>query len=99
MLQTVPSLAMFVFMIPLFGIGAAPAIAALFLYSLLPIVRNTHAGLTGIAPELRESAAALGPAAAGAPAAHRVAAGDCARSWPASRPPPSSTSARRRWAR
>ncbi len=59
-LQTVPSLAMFVFMIPLFGIGAAPAIAALFLYSLLPIVRNTHAGLTGIAPELRESAAALG---------------------------------------
>lgn len=59
-LQTIPSLAMLVFMIPLFGIGAAPAIAALFLYSLLPIVRNTHAGLTGIAPELRESAAALG---------------------------------------
>ncbi|MEO7325927.1 MAG: glycine betaine ABC transporter substrate-binding protein, partial [Dokdonella sp.] len=59
-LQTVPSLAMFVFMIPLFGIGASPAIAALFLYSLLPIVRNTHAGLVGIAPELRESAAALG---------------------------------------
>ncbi|MDO1527440.1 glycine betaine ABC transporter substrate-binding protein [Fulvimonas sp. R45] len=59
-LQTVPSLAMFVFMIPLFGIGAGPAIAALFLYSLLPIVRNTHAGLAGIAPELRESAAALG---------------------------------------
>ncbi len=59
-LQTVPSLAMFVFMIPLFGIGAAPAIAALFLYSLLPIVRNTHAGLTGIAPNLIESAAALG---------------------------------------
>lgn len=59
-LQTVPSLALFVFMIPLFGIGAAPAIAALFLYSLLPIVRNTHAGLVGIAPDLRESAAALG---------------------------------------
>jgi len=59
-LQTVPSLAMFVFMIPLFGIGTWPAIAALFLYSLLPIVRNTHAGLVGIAPELRESAAALG---------------------------------------
>ncbi len=60
MLQTVPSLAMFVFMIPLFGIGTWPAIAALFMYSLLPIVRNTHAGLVGIAPELRESAAALG---------------------------------------
>jgi osmoprotectant transport system permease protein len=59
-LQTVPSLAMFVFMIPLFGIGAWPAVAALFLYSLLPIVRNTHAGLVGIAPELRESAAAMG---------------------------------------
>ena len=37
-----------------------PASAALFLYSLLPIVRNTHAGLTGIPLELRESAAALG---------------------------------------
>jgi osmoprotectant transport system permease protein len=59
-LQTVPSLALFVFMIPLFGIGAEPAIAALFLYSLLPIVRNTHAGLTGIQPSLLESAAALG---------------------------------------
>jgi osmoprotectant transport system permease protein len=60
LLQTLPSLAVFVFMIPLFGIGAKPAIAALFLYSLLPIVRNTHAGLTGIALELRETAAALG---------------------------------------
>lgn len=59
-LQTVPSLAMFVFMIPFFGIGAKPAIAALFLYSLLPIVRNTHAGLAGIEPSLLESAAALG---------------------------------------
>jgi osmoprotectant transport system permease protein len=59
-LQTVPSLAMFVFMIPLFGIGTWPAVAALFFYSLLPIVRNTYAGLTGIAPELLESAAALG---------------------------------------
>lgn len=58
--QTVPSLALLVFMIPLLGIGARPAIAALFLYGLLPIVRNTHTGLTGIAPELRESAEALG---------------------------------------
>ena len=58
--QTVPSLALLVFMIPLLGIGARPAIAALFLYGLLPIVRSTHAGLVGIAPELRESAAALG---------------------------------------
>ncbi|MEO6263768.1 MAG: glycine betaine ABC transporter substrate-binding protein [Luteimonas sp.] len=59
-LQTLPSLAVFVFMIPLFWIGAKPAIAALFLYSLLPIVRNTHAGLTGIPLELRETAAAIG---------------------------------------
>ena len=58
--QTVPSLALLVFMIPLLGIGARPAVAALFLYGLLPIVRNTHAGLVGLAPELRESAEALG---------------------------------------
>ncbi len=59
-LQTIPSLALLVFMIPVLGIGAPPALAALFLYSLLPIVRNTHAGLTGIPPDLSESAAALG---------------------------------------
>ncbi len=58
--QTVPSLALLVFMIPLLGIGSAPAIAALFLYSLLPIVRNTHAGLVDIPEPLRESAEALG---------------------------------------
>ncbi len=59
-LQTVPALAMLVFMIPLFGIGAAPAIATLFLYSLLPIVRNTLTGLTSIPDALEESAASLG---------------------------------------
>ena len=59
-LQTIPSLALFVFMIPLLGIGGPPALVALFLYSLLPIVRNTHAGLTGIDPALVESADALG---------------------------------------
>jgi len=58
--QTIPSLALLVFMIPLLGIGALPAMVALFLYSLLPIVRNTHAGLTNIPPSLRESAEALG---------------------------------------
>jgi osmoprotectant transport system permease protein len=64
-IQTLPTLALLVFMIPLFGIGAVPAVAALFLYSLLPIVRNTHAGLTGIADSVRESARALGlPSAA-----------------------------------
>jgi osmoprotectant transport system permease protein len=58
--QTIPSLALFVFMIPVLGIGARPAIVALFLYSLLPIVRNTHAGIVGIPAEMIESAAALG---------------------------------------
>ena len=59
-IQTVPSLALLVFMIPLLGIGALPAMVALFLYSLLPIVRNTHAGLLSIPPALAESADALG---------------------------------------
>ncbi|MBI1397788.1 MAG: ABC transporter permease subunit [Betaproteobacteria bacterium] len=59
--QTIPSLALLALLIPLLGmIGTIPAIVALFLYSLLPIVRNTHAGLTGIAPNLLESARALG---------------------------------------
>jgi len=57
--QTIPSLALLVLLLPLLGIGARPAIAALFLYSLLPILRNTHAGLVGIAPELRDAAASL----------------------------------------
>ncbi len=59
-IQTIPSLALFVFMIPLLGIGGPPAIVALFLYSLLPIVRNTHAGLRGIDSGIVESAAAIG---------------------------------------
>lgn len=59
-LQTIPSLALLVFMIPLFGVGSIPAMFALFVYSLLPIVRNTYAGLRGISPELIESAEAIG---------------------------------------
>ncbi len=59
-LQTIPSLALLVFMIPLLGLGGWPTIGALFLYSLLPIVRNTYAGLKDIPPTLRESAEALG---------------------------------------
>ena len=66
MLQTIPSLALLAFLITLMGtIGTAPAIIALFLYALLPIVHNTHSGLIDIAAPLRESAQALGlPAAA-----------------------------------
>lgn len=59
-IQTIPSLALFVFMIPLLGIGGPPAIVALFLYSLLPIIRNTHAGLKDIPHAIVESAQALG---------------------------------------
>ena len=59
-IQTIPSLALLAFMIPLFGIGKWPAIVALFLYALLPIVANTHAGLAAIARPVRESAEALG---------------------------------------
>jgi osmoprotectant transport system substrate-binding protein/osmoprotectant transport system permease protein len=60
MIYTIPALALLVFMIPVLGIGGPPAVVALFLYSLLPIVRNTHTGLTGIPLPLRESASALG---------------------------------------
>ncbi|MDB5325621.1 MAG: glycine betaine/L-proline transporter permease and substrate-binding protein [Phycisphaerales bacterium] len=67
-IYTIPSLALLALMIPLpylGGIGNVPAITALFLYSLLPIVRNTHAGLAGIPTGLRESARVLGlPASA-----------------------------------
>ena len=59
-IQTIPSLALLVFMIPLLGIGGPPAIVALFLYSLLPIIRNTCAGLKDIPPAIIESAQALG---------------------------------------
>ena len=65
-LQTIPSLALLAFLIPVFHrIGTVPALVALFLYALLPIVRNTYTGLTQIAPSLRESAEVLGlPASA-----------------------------------
>ncbi|BAV06364.1 osmoprotectant transport system permease protein [Filimonas lacunae] len=59
-LQTVPSIALLGFMIPLLGIGAKPAIAALFLYALLPIIRNTYTGLTSINAAVLESAYAVG---------------------------------------
>jgi osmoprotectant transport system permease protein len=58
--QTLPSLALLCFFIPVFGTGTVSALAALFLYALLPITRNTVSGLDGISPALRESAAALG---------------------------------------
>ena len=61
LIQTVPSLALLAFLIPITGtIGVWPATVALFLYALLPIVRNTHAGLLGVPEGLREAARALG---------------------------------------
>jgi osmoprotectant transport system permease protein len=61
-IQTIPSLALLVFMVVLLQgmLGAVPAIMALFLYSLLPIIRNTHTGLTDVPLPVRESAEALG---------------------------------------
>jgi osmoprotectant transport system permease protein len=60
-LQTIPSLALLAFLIALLGaIGTAPAVIALFLYALLPIVRNTHAGLHGVPAGLSQAATALG---------------------------------------
>ncbi len=59
-IQTIPALALLVLLIPLLGIGWKPAVMALFLYSLLPIVRATHQGLSGIPTQLTESALALG---------------------------------------
>ena len=59
MLQTVPALALLMFMIPLFGIGKGPALVALSLYALLPIARNTYAGLIAIDRTLLEIAGVL----------------------------------------
>jgi osmoprotectant transport system permease protein len=59
-LQTIPGIALLGFMIPLLGIGAKPAIAALFLYALLPIVRNTYTGITGVDASVTEAARGMG---------------------------------------
>ena len=60
LLQTIPSIALLALMIPLFGIGQVPAIIALFLYSLLPIVRNTITALITVDPLLKRVAAGMG---------------------------------------
>ena len=59
-LQTIPSIALLGFMIPLLGIGPLPAITALFLYALLPVIRNTYTGIDGVDPSVREAAVAMG---------------------------------------
>jgi osmoprotectant transport system permease protein len=61
-IQTIPSLALLAFMIPLpgLGLGARSAVAALFLYALLPIVRNTYTGIREVDPDLLEAATGMG---------------------------------------
>lgn len=59
-LQTIPSIALLGFMIPLLGIGPLPAITALFLYALLPIIRNTYTGINEVDASITEAATAMG---------------------------------------
>ena len=60
LVQTIPSLALLAFMIPALGIGVAPAVVALFLYSLFPILRNTYTGVRDANPAAVDAARALG---------------------------------------
>ncbi|QQK76123.1 ABC transporter permease [Salicibibacter cibarius] len=62
-LQTFPSLAILAFVIPFLGVGMFPAIVALFIYSLLPILRNTYVGIRGVDPALNESGRGMGMSA------------------------------------
>lgn len=60
--QTIPSLALFGFLlpVPLLGIGARTAIVALVVYALLPVIRNTYAGITAVDPAVRDAARGMG---------------------------------------
>ncbi|KPC97423.1 ABC transporter permease [Geobacillus thermocatenulatus] len=59
-IQTIPSLALLGFMLPIFGIGKLPAIIALTLYALLPILRNTYTGILGVDPALVDAGRGMG---------------------------------------
>lgn len=59
-IQTIPSLALFAFALPIFGIGSDNAIFALFLYALLPIIKNTLIGIRNVNPAIREAARGMG---------------------------------------
>src|SRR5690625_5095629 len=59
-MQTIPSLAVLAFLIPFFGIGTTPAIIALTLYGLLPILRNVYTGIKEVDPALKEAATGMG---------------------------------------
>ncbi|MBP1041545.1 ABC transporter permease [Vagococcus sp. BWB3-3] len=60
LLQTIPSLALLALMVPFLGVGKVPAIVALFIYSLLPILRNTFIGMDGVNPDLKDAAKGMG---------------------------------------
>lgn len=59
-IQTIPSLALLGFMLPIFGIGKTPAMIALILYALLPIIRNTYTGIIGVDPSLIDAGRGMG---------------------------------------
>jgi osmoprotectant transport system permease protein len=63
MVQTIPSIALLAFMIPLLGVGAVPALVALWLYALYPIARGTYSGVRDADPEAVQAAEALGATA------------------------------------
>jgi osmoprotectant transport system permease protein len=109
-IQTIPSLALFGFLIPLpflGGIGMRTAIVALILYSLLPIVRNTVTGIAGIDPLVREAAIVVGmderQRLFGVELPWRSrrssAASASPRSWPSASPPSAPPWAEEAWAR
>jgi len=58
--QTIPTIALFALLIPIFGIGFTPAVVALFLYALLPLLRNTYAGVESIDQGIVEAAKGMG---------------------------------------
>ncbi|MCL6445568.1 MAG: ABC transporter permease [Alicyclobacillus sp.] len=60
-MQTVPSLALLAVMIAIgLGIGTLPAVVALFIYALMPVVRNTYVGIVSVAPEIKDAAVGMG---------------------------------------
>lgn len=58
--QTIPTIALFAILVPILGIGFKPAVIALFLYALLPLLRNTYAGVKSIDPDMVEAAKGMG---------------------------------------
>ncbi len=59
-MQTIPSLALLAFMIPFLGVGKLPAIVAMFMYSVLPILRNVYIGIDKVDPNIKDAARGMG---------------------------------------